>query len=87
MDAAHAHVVNALDMRAEVFSRLGRFFGDGNVRRAACADRDAADAFLSFFFLLQDMGDGVIGNVGDPLFHEFILVGRSTRPEDFPSSS
>lgn len=30
------------------------------------------------------MGDGVIGNVGDPLFHEFILVGRSTRPEDFP---
>ena len=37
VDAAHAHVVNALDMRAEVFSRLGRFFGDESLMGSTSA--------------------------------------------------
>ena len=82
VDARHAHVVNALHPGTEIFRRLRRFLRHGNVRRAGRADRHPSHMGLVRFFLLQDARDRVIGNIGDLLPHQLILMRRGPRAED-----
>ena len=81
MQPADAHVVDALDFRAEKLGGLGGFLGHGNIGGTGGADGHAAAQHLAGLFYLYNTRDGVIHRAGADGLDEFKLAGRGAGAE------
>ena len=75
MKPTDTHIKNALYLTAKIFRRLSRFLCHGNVRRTRRTDSNLANRLFSIFRkCLQNMGNGIVGNLRNDLTNHFVLM-------------